>query len=58
MQLYNMFLSFFFFSSLISINSIAEHAEKLSVKLKTVMDYPLDKAASLYSSPMMVSERN
>lgn len=47
MQLYNIFISFFFFS-LISIHSIVEHEEKVSVKLKTVMDYPLDRAASLY----------
>lgn len=44
------FCLLFFFSSLISIHSVVEHEEKVSVKLKNVMDYSLDSAASLYPS--------
>lgn len=49
LQLYMIFVALFFFSfSLVSIYSIVEHEEKVPVKLKTIMDYPMDRAACLF----------
>lgn len=49
LQLYSIFIAFFFFSfSLISIYGIVEHEEEVPVKLKPIMDSPLDRAACLF----------
>lgn len=48
-QLYSIFIAFFFFSfSLISVHCIVKYEEKVPVKLKAIMDYPLDRAACLF----------